>query len=206
MSTQVEDAGHLYARLAARYDVETRYINGIRRQAVATLGLRPGETVLDAGCGTGWCLPLLARQVGATGRVIGFEPSEHMLAVAQSRLQQLGHSTTCLINASGESVEIGTVPDAVLFSYTHDLLQSRASLDNIFRQARPGTRIVATGTQLFPTWFAPGNWYLRYTHRQTITDFRNFDAPWRALSEYCKTHRVRSTVPGSRYLFEGILG
>lgn len=206
MSGQVEDAGRLYARLAARYDAETRFIAGIRRQAVDALALRPGETVLDAGCGTGWCLPLLAKRVGSTGRVIGFEPSEHMLAVAQSRLQQLGLSTTCLINASGESVEIGGVPDAVLFSYTHDLLQSRASLDNIFRQTRPGTRIVATGTQLFPAWFALGNRYLRYTHRQTITDFRNFDAPWRTLSEYCQTHRVRTTVPGSRYLFEGILG
>ncbi len=206
MSTQVDEAARLYERLAARYDEETRFIAGIRRQAIHALKLLPGETVLDAGCGTGWCLPKLASQVGASGHVIGFEPSPQMIALARQRTKQLGLANVSLTHASGESVALGAAPDAILFSYTHDLIQSRTSLDNIFRQARPGTRIVAVGTKLFPAWCIPGNWYLRYTHRQTITDFTNFDAPWRKLSEHCDEFRVRSTVPGSRYLFEGRIG
>ena len=60
MSAQVMQAIKLYAELAPTYDDETRFITGIRKQAIEALNLQPGETVLDAGCGTGWCIPRLA--------------------------------------------------------------------------------------------------------------------------------------------------
>ncbi|HEX4859545.1 MAG TPA: methyltransferase domain-containing protein [Usitatibacteraceae bacterium] len=203
MNRQREQARLLYAALAPRYDAETRFIRGIRQEAIATLELRPGETVLDSGCGTGWCLPALSSLVGQSGSVIGFEPSPEMLAQAQARAESLGN--THLHLASGEDVQLPLIPDAILFSYTHDLLRSRAALANIFRQARRGTRIVATSTQLFPRWFFLGNWYLRRTHRATITNFEGFDRPWSLLPEFCETWAVRTTVPGSRYIFRGIL-
>ena len=206
MSAQLAKAIELYAQLAPQYDDETRYIRGIRKQAVAALNLRAGETVLDAGCGTGWCLPSLASGVGANGCVIGFEPSPNMLAIARQRTCDLGLRHVELQHACGETAVLSRPPDAILFSYTHDLIRSRAALQHIFRKARPGTRIVACSTKLFPKWFAPGNWYLRYTHRVTITNFESFNCPWTLLAELCAEHRVRMTVPGSRYLFTGVLG
>ena len=59
--------------------------DGIRRRAMEALALQPGDVVIDAGCGTGWCLPMLLEAVGPSGRVIGFDPSEDMLAVARER-------------------------------------------------------------------------------------------------------------------------
>jgi demethylmenaquinone methyltransferase/2-methoxy-6-polyprenyl-1,4-benzoquinol methylase len=205
MSAQVSRAIKLYADLAPNYDAETRFITGIRRQAIAALRLKPGETVLDAGCGTGWCLPTLAEQVGPQGKVIGFEPSPDMLTIARSRVKRAGLGQVDLQHACGETVALSTSPDAILFSYTHDLIRSRSSLDHIFGQCRPGTRIIAASTKLFPRWFFPGNWYLRHTHRVTITNFDSFDRPWTLLSGYCSMHAVRITIPGSRYLFEGVL-
>ena len=206
MSAQVSKAVELYAELAPQYDAETRYISGIRKLAIAALNLREGETVLDAGCGTGWCLPSLAAGVGDGGHVIGFEPSPDMIDIARQRVRDLGLAKVELQHACGETVQLSLPPDAILFSYTHDLIRSRASLENIFRQSRPGTRIVACSTKLFPKWFAPGNWYLRHTHRVTITNFDSFDRPWTLLAELSEQHSVRVTVPGSRYLFEGVLG
>ena len=203
MSAQVEAANRLYAALASNYDDETRYITGIRKRAIDALKLMPGETVLDCGCGTGWCLPSLSKAVGPQGRVIGFEPSPDMLAIARARARDRSLSNVQLQHACGESAQISTAPDAILFSYTHDLLQSRASLAHIFAQAKPGTRIVAASTQLFPRWFFPGNWYLRHTHRATITNFESFDRPWTLLAEYCDNVLVRPQVPGSRYIFTG---
>jgi demethylmenaquinone methyltransferase/2-methoxy-6-polyprenyl-1,4-benzoquinol methylase len=205
LNEQLDAARKLYASLAPRYDAETRFITGIRRQAIDALHLQPGETVLDAGCGTGWCLPYLAKKVGPLGKVIGFEPSSEMLALAQARVKHSALENTRLKCAAGTSVKLDARPDAILFSYTHDLIRDRAALENIFAQARSGTRIVAASTKLFPLWFFIGNWYLRRTHRYTITNFDSFEAPWTLLAEFCKRHNVRTTVPGSRYIFAGTL-
>lgn len=205
MSAQVMQAIKLYAALAPTYDDETRFITGIRQQAIEALNLQPGETVLDAGCGTGWCIPMLAEKVGAKGAVIGFEPTPEMLGIARQRALEKGLSQTTLQHACGETAVLTAPPDAILFSYTHDLIRSRVSLENLFRQAKPGTRIVAAGTKLFPAWFFIGNWYLRYTHRVTITNFDSFDKPWTLLAEFCSEQNIKITVPGSRYIFSGVL-
>jgi ubiquinone/menaquinone biosynthesis C-methylase UbiE len=205
MSAQVIEAIKLYAELAVTYDDETRFITGIRKQAIDALGLQPGETVLDAGCGTGWCIPMLAERVGARGKVLGFEPSPDMLAIARQRARDKVLAQVKLQHACGETAILSTPPDAILFSYTHDLIRSRVSLENLFRQAKSGTRIVAASTKLFPAWFVIGNWYLRRTHQATITNFESFDKPWTLLTEFCAEHSVKITVPGSRYIFTGIL-
>ena len=205
MNEQVANASRLYAELAPTYDDETKFITGIRRHAIEALRLQPGETVLDAGCGTGWCLPMLSSGVSETGHVIGFEPSPDMLALARARVAGQTLANVMLCHACGETVVLDRSPDVILFSYTHDLIRSRTSLANIFRQARSGTRIVAASTKLFPKWFFVGNWYLRKTHQMTITNFDGFDRPWTLLAEFCADYSVRTTVPGSRYLFEGRL-
>lgn len=50
--------------------------------AVAELGLREGDRVLDAGCGTGRALPPLRAAVGPSGVVIGADLTPAMLAAA----------------------------------------------------------------------------------------------------------------------------
>lgn len=50
--------------------------------AVAELGLRAGDTVLDAGCGTGRALPPLRDAVGPTGTVLGVDLTPEMLEAA----------------------------------------------------------------------------------------------------------------------------
>ncbi|MEU9669914.1 class I SAM-dependent methyltransferase [Streptomyces bobili] len=50
--------------------------------AVAALGLREGDRVLDAGCGTGRALPPLRDAVGASGVVLGADLTPAMLEAA----------------------------------------------------------------------------------------------------------------------------
>ncbi|MCS0600889.1 methyltransferase domain-containing protein [Streptomyces sp. LP11] len=50
--------------------------------AVADLGLRTGDRVLDAGCGTGRALPSLRAAVGASGVVLGADLTPAMLKAA----------------------------------------------------------------------------------------------------------------------------
>jgi SAM-dependent methyltransferase len=53
--------------------------------AVAEVGLHPGQTALDAGCGTGRALPHLRAAVGPTGHVLGLDLTPEMLATARGR-------------------------------------------------------------------------------------------------------------------------
>jgi ubiquinone/menaquinone biosynthesis C-methylase UbiE len=59
--------------VAESYDALTAAGDAYRRRAVEALALRPGEAVLDVGCGTGLNLPALCARVGPRGRVIGID-------------------------------------------------------------------------------------------------------------------------------------
>tara|TARA_B100002051_G_C16667747_1_gene602719 strand:+ start:359 stop:1159 length:801 start_codon:yes stop_codon:yes gene_type:complete len=60
-------------------------IVALRAHLRTTLALGRGETVVDAGCGTGLLCAEMANEVGSSGRVIGVDTSPHMLALAKSR-------------------------------------------------------------------------------------------------------------------------
>jgi SAM-dependent methyltransferase len=57
----------------------------IRRRIAEVLGARPGEAVIDVGCGTGTALFALAEVVGRDGRAVGVDSSTGMIAVAEQR-------------------------------------------------------------------------------------------------------------------------
>ena len=202
-AANLERAVAHYRELAPRYDHYTRRINRIRERAIAALDLRPGQTVLDAGCGTGWCLPRIARFIGPGGCIVAFDPSPEMLAIARTR--ELGEPAPRieLLQSTGEEARLPAAPDAILFSYTHDLIQSRRALGNLFRQARPGARVAATSTKLYAPWLFPANWYLRYSHRAYITNFEGFEAPWSLLSELLEDFRVDTAGWTQHYVATG---
>jgi demethylmenaquinone methyltransferase/2-methoxy-6-polyprenyl-1,4-benzoquinol methylase len=86
-----EAARQSYNRLSRWYDfiagsTEKKY----RDWGLEKLSAQPGEKILEIGFGTGHCLAALAKAVGTTGRVIGLDLSDGMLAIARERLQQDG--------------------------------------------------------------------------------------------------------------------
>ncbi len=60
-------ASEAYRSQAGHYDRRTDAFRQWRELLVASLPVRPRDTVLDVGCGTGLCAPLLHRKVGPTG-------------------------------------------------------------------------------------------------------------------------------------------
>lgn len=51
-----------------------------------TLDIKPGQTVLDVGCGSGWTTALLAHLVGKDGRVMGVEINKSLAEFGQENL------------------------------------------------------------------------------------------------------------------------
>jgi ubiquinone/menaquinone biosynthesis C-methylase UbiE len=62
---------------------------------------RAGSTVIDVGCGCGATTIELARAVGPSGRVVGIDLSEPMLALATERLRVFANAT-CLLGDAAE--------------------------------------------------------------------------------------------------------
>ena len=77
-----------YDRLAPFYGaLEWLYmlpLLGVRQKTVSALRLRPGDPVLEVGCGSGGNFQLLNRAVGPTGTVLGVDLSAGMLARAKT--------------------------------------------------------------------------------------------------------------------------
>jgi ubiquinone/menaquinone biosynthesis C-methylase UbiE len=73
-----------------RYDLITAVLFAGRRQRafldlIGAAGVRPGDRVLDVGCGTGYFVRMLAEAVGPIGSVVGVDAAPEMVAYARSR-------------------------------------------------------------------------------------------------------------------------
>ncbi len=68
----------------ASYERIERSIADIGKTALATAAARPGERVIDVGCGTGGTTRALAEAVGPTGHVLGVDISETLVGAARS--------------------------------------------------------------------------------------------------------------------------
>ncbi|MEW6690122.1 MAG: methyltransferase domain-containing protein [Pseudomonadota bacterium] len=194
-----------YQRLHDVYDDSCHWLDTIRAQAIELLELREGDTVLDVACGTGAMLPALGRAVGARGRVIGIEQSPEMAAIAASRAA--GAANVDVLVAPVEEARFEARADAVLFCYTHDVLQSDRAVENVMRHARPGARVVVAGARLLGWWAAPLNLWKLWRSRHYLSTYAGLRDPAARLRRYCPDLKIRATrILGTSYLAAGHAG
>lgn len=119
--------------------------------------IRPGARVMDVMAGQGYYTELLARHVGAKGRVIAIEPVNYMedakTAAAWADLQKRNRNVELVVGAPGEAAMPEKL-DAVFFHLTyHDLYwQSekfkypRTDVDaynaRLFQALKPGGAVI----------------------------------------------------------------
>src|SRR5262245_60121155 len=108
--------------------------------------LKPGESVLDVGCGTGTLAIAAKRQVGTTGTVYGLDASPEMIARAEKKTRKAGVEAV-FKKAFAQSLPF---PDAKF-----DVVLSTVMLHHLSRKARgelaaevrrvlkPGGRVLA---------------------------------------------------------------
>ncbi len=86
------------AALCCPVEYDTKYLEIIPKEIIErdygcgdpSRYVKPGETVLDLGSGTGKICYIVSQMVGAAGKVIGVDMNEEMLGLARSYTQEVG--------------------------------------------------------------------------------------------------------------------
>jgi ubiquinone/menaquinone biosynthesis C-methylase UbiE len=197
------DASTAYGGEAGDYDQRTDAFRHWREQLVRALPMRPGDTVLDVGCGTGLCFPLLQDKIGPTGTVIGIDASPEMLHIARERVTQRGWRNVHLLASPVAQAPIAGLADAALFCAVHDVLQSPAALRTIVEHLRPGAAVAAAGGKRPGPWMWPLRPWVSQLHTPYISDFTGFDKPWQYLAALVPDLTVRELAFGAGYIALG---
>lgn len=140
MRNMSDDHTHVQEFFGARAaDWDSRFPDDgpVYAAAVAELGLRTGDRVLDAGCGTGRALPPLRAAVGRSGVVVGADLTPAMLEAAvragRGREGQLLLADVAALPLRSESLD--AVFAAGLIAH---LPQPEENLRELARVVRPG--------------------------------------------------------------------
>ncbi len=132
-----EDVGRQLEEIYNKRDVTRR-----RALARAALRARPGERVIDVGCGPGFFLSELLAEVGPEGTLTGVDNSPDMLAFARRRTE--GAENVALHEGDALSLPVpdGAFDAAICVQVLEYVDDAAGALRELHRVLQPGGRAV----------------------------------------------------------------
>lgn len=161
-----------YDSLSGIYDYLTAYEGGAKERGLELVDVKPGQTLLEVGFGTGTMLCEIARKIGDQGCAIGIDISIKMLCRALQSLSRGGLSSFAALTVADAS----HLPfrydffDAIFSSYVLDLMAAREislTLGEFHRVIRPGGRVVLVSLSKGKNWYSNMKlyeWLYRQSH------------------------------------------
>jgi ubiquinone/menaquinone biosynthesis C-methylase UbiE len=125
----------------------TLFFLGRRRRVFSRLaalsGARPGDRVLDVGCGTGYFTRMLAEAVAPGGTALGIDPSPEVIALARHSTRQpsctFAEGIAEALDTEDESYDV--VVSSLVLHHLPETLRPRA-IGEMYRVLRPGGRLL----------------------------------------------------------------
>jgi SAM-dependent methyltransferase len=144
---------HTGRRLAAILAYEDEWLEGVPEASVASFAgtgnpfglgrLKPGEHVVDVGCGAGIDSLIAAKMVGATGRVLGIDMTPAMVEKARNSARVAAVSNVEFRQGLAESLPAADGwADVVISNGVLNLFPDKfAGLQEMARVLKPGGRL-----------------------------------------------------------------
>jgi len=173
------------------------------------LELKPGDRVLDVGCGPGGCFPYLVRAVGPSGLVVGVDISSEVTINARKRIEKNGWSNVQVIESDARTVKLNGTFDGLLMFAAGDVYASPSALENLFPYLKGDARVCAFGVKLsrrrsgklFNSFFRAMVSKLSFP---SAPDFLNYE-PWNLLENRVGKLKVEEYFFGSMFLAWGTI-
>jgi ubiquinone/menaquinone biosynthesis C-methylase UbiE len=198
----------LYDRLAPVYDVGAWIFrplgaHHLQKQAVELLDLRPGDTVVDLGCGTGVNLSVLADAVGEHGQVVGVDLSQGMLDQARRRADRHHLPQVTLIHGDIREVPLPPGTAAVLATASLEMIPEQDALISNLNAQLSATqgRLAVGGFRRPPDW---PEWAVALGRTALalfgVTRAYEDIQPWKSVREHMDEIGFETTLGGALYL------
>ena len=104
--------------------------------------IKPGDTVLDLGCGTGQLACYMAEIVGPTGKMVGVDPDQERIKIAKDSYGHL-KNVTFAVGSSWEFPNMDQETYDLIFSSNvlHWIPKKEHVFRNAYRSLKPGGKI-----------------------------------------------------------------
>jgi ubiquinone/menaquinone biosynthesis C-methylase UbiE len=205
----------LYRLRSRHYDITANlyYLVGFReqayrRKAVKELNLRPGDTVVEIGCGTGLNFPLLQSAVGPEGKIIGVDMTDAMLDRARRRVEKEGWSNVELVQSDAALLRFPEAIDGIISIFALTLVPE---FDTVIRNGcvalKPGKRWVVLDFKMPSSRFsllAPLLLFLTKPFGVSL-DLASRH-PWESIQKYLRHTNMTECYMGFVYLVAGEKG
>lgn len=192
-----KDVVETYQQRAPRYNLAVRLfdafawfgfnISGWRKQAISALNLKPGDTVVDIGCGTGLNFPLLSQAVTSNGKIIAVDLSDAMLDQARQAIAANKWTNVQLVCSDAAQFEFPSKVDAVVSAYTLTLVPDCGRvISNAIAALATGGRLVIldmSWPKYCPLWWRHVLFFLR-SYGVTADVLRR--RPWKIVQKSMK--------------------
>ncbi|WP_342616439.1 methyltransferase domain-containing protein [Rhodoferax sp. GW822-FHT02A01] len=176
---------------ANAYDMELLAFESLRRDAIEQLDLKPGDTVLDVGCGTGLSFERLQQIIGTEGRIVAIEQCPEMMERARQRVQDKGWTNVTLLTSTVADALIPCMADAALFIFTHDILRQPEAVRRVLLHLKPHANVVAVGLNWASPWEVATNCWVLMAALYSVTSLEGLAAPWSLLADQLGTMEVQ---------------
>lgn len=209
MTAETREIVRLYRKRARLYDFSANlyYLIGFREQAyrkraVRALELRPGDSVVDIGCGTGLNFSLLRAGVGEEGRIVGVDLNDAMLGKARERVRRAGWKNVELVESDAARYDFPEDVSGVVSTFALTLVPE---YDEVIRRA--AAALPAAGRFVLLDLKAPEGaplWLVKlavWTTAPFGTRLEMMDRrPWESLARHLRLERNEDLYFGFAYL------